>query len=43
MDEILGIMMTGAPDWSDTTSTDAIVTLTETDGGRSWRLRADEK
>ena len=42
IDEILLIMMTGAPEWSKTKSTDAVVAITETDGGRSWRLRAGE-
>lgn len=42
IDEILLIMMTGAPDWAETTTTDEIVALTETDGGRTWRLRAGD-
>jgi uncharacterized protein (TIGR03083 family) len=42
IDEILLIMMTGAPDWSDTKSTDAVIAITERDGGKTWRLRAGE-
>jgi len=42
IDEILVIMMTGAPDWSETKESDAIVAITESGGGRTWRLRAGE-
>jgi len=39
VDEILTLMMTGAPDWSDTTLGDNVISITETEGGRTWRLR----
>lgn len=39
IDEILAIMMTGAPEWSVTSMTDRVITVTEVDGSQSWRLR----
>ena len=42
IDEILLVMMTGAPDWAETTVADEIVAITESDGGRTWRLRAGD-
>jgi uncharacterized protein (TIGR03083 family) len=42
IDEILVVMLTGAPDWSTSSRTEQIIAVTETDAGRTWRLRIGE-
>ncbi len=42
IDEILVVMMTGAPDWSTSSGSDRVIAVTETDAGRTWRLRVGE-
>lgn len=39
IDEILVLMMTGAPDWAESSRSDQIISITEAEGGRTWRLR----
>jgi uncharacterized protein (TIGR03083 family) len=42
IDEILVVMLSGAPDWSDTTYGEQIIAVAESDGGRTWRLRVGD-
>jgi len=42
IDEILVVMLSGAPDWSTSSRSDLIIAVTETDAGRTWRLRVGE-
>ncbi len=39
IDEILVLMMTGAPDWAESSKGNEVISITETDGGRTWHLR----
>ncbi len=42
IDEILVVMLTGAPDWADSSRGDQIIVIRETDTDRMWRLRVGE-
>lgn len=42
IDEILVVMLTGAPEWSTSSRRDQVIAVTETDAGRTWRLRVGE-
>ncbi len=42
IDEILVVMMTGAPDWSHSSRSEHVISITETDAGRTWRLRVGD-
>jgi hypothetical protein len=42
IDEILVLMLTGVPDWSESSRSDQIIAVTEAEGGRTWRLRVGE-
>ena len=39
IDEILVLMMTGAPDWAESSHGEDLISITEAEGGRTWRLR----
>ncbi|MCP3974104.1 MAG: maleylpyruvate isomerase family mycothiol-dependent enzyme [bacterium] len=42
IDEILVLMMTGAPDWAESSRSDQIISIAEAKGGRTWRLRVGD-